>query len=113
MQLRDPAQLAPAVSRHPYGRENQDRSRFRGIGPKNLQLTVDLAFVGNDHAQRRLNLSAFESRCFQIVRQTESNVVAFECAMADQDGIREGALPVQVQLIFPLGEIARSEVSGW
>ena len=64
MQLRDPAQLAPEFSRHPFGRENQDRSRFRGIGLKNLQLTVDLAFVGNDHAQRRLNLSAFESRCF-------------------------------------------------
>ncbi len=100
MQLRDPAQLAPEFSRHPFGRENQDRSCFRGIGPKNLQLTVDLAFVGNDHAQRRLNSSAFEPRCFQIARQTETDVVAFKRAVTEQDRIRERALPKQMQLVL-------------
>ena len=98
--------------RHSPRGKNDDWSRSRGIRPKNLQLIVDLAFIGNDHAQRRLNLSAIEPRCFQIARQTETDVVAFKRAVTEQDRIRERALPKQMQLVFARSEIDRPEIPG-
>src|ERR1700730_17144046 len=90
--------------RHSPRGKNDDSSRSRGIGPKNLQLIGDLAFIGNDHAQRRSRFSALGSQFLKFAGKAEPNIVALKRGVADEHCIRDGSLAKQMELIC-----ARSE----
>ncbi len=84
--------------RHSFGRKNNNG---RNVRLKNLQPTVDLSFAGNDYANRVGRLPAFTSGFSQVCwRQAEPDVVALERAVADQDGVGQGALTKQMLFVF-------------
>jgi len=55
------------------------------VRDKNFKLPedVDLAFIGNDHAQRCGRLPTFPSRLSQFIGNTEPDIVEFERAISD------------------------------
>ena len=98
------------LPQHSFGRKNNNG---RNVRLKNLQPTVDLPLVGNDYANRVGRLPAFNSRLAQVcLRQPEPDVVALECAVADQDGVGQRALTKQMLPVFPRREIDRRKIPG-
>ncbi|SRR6266852_5157090 len=93
---------------HSLRRKNDD---WGNVGLKNLQSIVDLALIRDDYPQRRSSLSTLRSRLSQFIRDTEPDVVAFECAMSDQNGIGQCALSEQMRLIFARSEIDRRKIA--
>jgi len=82
-----------------FGRKNNNG---RNVRLKNLQPTVDFSFAGNDYANRVGRLPAFTSGFSQVCwRQAQPDVVALERAVADQDGVGQGALTKQMLFVFP------------
>lgn len=95
--------------RHPRRRKNENR---RAGGLKNFQSAVDPALVGNDYTQGRWGLLPLSSRLLQLSRKTEPHIVALQTRVPDEDGIGQGALAKQVQLVFARREIDRRKIPG-
>src|SRR4030095_1297311 len=93
--------------RQPLSRKNNDR---RDVRLKNLQTMVDLAFVGNNHAQWAAALTELHSAFLHIPRQPEPDVVEFYTCGSDQSRIGRSALPKQMQLVFARCEIYRRQI---
>ena len=105
-------QSAAIFSRHSHRGKNDDLSRHGGIGLKDFQAIVDLTLVRNDYAQGIRGLAALDSGFAQFfLRQTEPNVVAFDCGVTDQHRIAKRALPKQMQLVFARSEIDRRKIA--
>src|SRR6266481_2340599 len=85
-------------ARHSLRRKDDDR---RNVGLKNLQSIIDPAFVRNDYAQWALALTTLNPGCLQFSRQSEPNIVPFQTGVPDENGVTQGTLAEQMQLVFP------------
>src|SRR5438270_10055190 len=99
--------------RHPQRGEDDDRSRFGGIGLEDFQRRVDPPFIRDDYAQRIRALSARTSLLAQLwIGQAESDVVVPERAVPDKHGVAKRALAEQMRLVFARCEIDRRKILG-
>src|SRR5262249_3533 len=78
---------------------------------KNLQPILDPALVRDDYPQWASASSALYPGFLQFSRYSEPNVVAFQTGVPDQNGVSQGALPEQVQLVLTRSKINRRQLS--